>query len=127
MAYKYNTIYTNNFENIIDQLAYISSAQDMNMIYVEILGITGLFDYIFIFSSVICIILSLSSLTVLTILTIEDNLSNSEVLKITGYIDNEISSIILNIYTPIIIFAFFVSVYFTEIIFIDMLGTIDEF
>ncbi len=126
-SYRYNVRYTNSFDGLIDQLTYISVATDMEMVYDEIVGLTSLFDYIFIFISIICVILSLSSLTVLTIFTIEDNLNNIVVLKIMGYTDKEISSIVLNLYTPIIVVAFFLSIYVTNIMFTGFLSAMEDF
>ncbi len=127
LGYHFNHKFTNSTDNLMEELPYIMSVYDMDLLRESLVTIADLFDYIFIFISIICLVLSLSSLIILTIFTIEDNLSNIVVLKILGYTDKEISQMVLNLYTPIIICTFFVAVFITSLLFGNLIHTMEDF
>ncbi len=75
---------------------------------------------------VIAGILSLVIIVVMTNFTIEDNFKNISLLKVMGYQDKEISKMVLRIYSPVIMIAYFISIPVTIVVLETLMAVLGE-
>ena len=60
--------------------------------------------------AVFAILIGVIVLTLLTNLIVEENSPSISLFKVMGYQDNEISKLVLSVYTPVVLFSYFVSI-----------------
>ncbi|RWZ60152.1 ABC transporter permease [Halobacillus fulvus] len=60
--------------------------------------------------AVVAVVIGMIVLTLLTNLIVEENSPSISLFKVMGYHENEVSKLVLNVYTPLVILSYFLSV-----------------
>jgi len=117
----YNGIWTKT--KITDGVESIYDKDEMALTMESLLGMAKLLIYTMVGIS---IILAIIVLILIAVFNIEDNFKTISFLKVMGYTDQEISHMVINIYLPLVVFAYFISIPVTLLTFRSLIKTMSD-
>ncbi|QVK16797.1 FtsX-like permease family protein [Mycoplasmatota bacterium] len=115
----YNGVWTN--EKQTEHVKSLFDKEEMIQSIEQMTGMVKSLVYVMVF---VAVLLAIIVLVLIAVFNIEDNFKTISFLKVMGYEDKEISSMVLNIYLPIIIIAYLLSIPITLMSLRKLMSTI---